>query len=379
MSPRLKRSLFVLLAGSTAVVLLDQLAKRLPASSRSFETVLLFTLFIGACLALDRLISVRQARLGVQALELREARRLVQLRIGVPEGLIHLEALRQQKRLEKRLVPLGVTVNWHDYRSASSLLQALNREEIDFCGGGGTPSIFAQAADLIFTRVARDKYISYGGEAILVHENSEVRKLADLHGKRVAVEEGSTAHYILVRALMDAGVQASELEIIFESRVDALAAFCARTVDACSVWVPYADSPERRQLPGRSIASLQDLFGNDPSIKLPTIYYAAPELVRDFPAILKLILEELNEAGTQINDENLAAIDRLRNTLPIASTSLDQIRNLSFERSVVPLDSRSLEGLQQQADTLRELRLIPKRVAIADGTYSLMMRQNWTY
>ena len=379
MTPRIKRAVSALIVGSTAVVLLGLLAKRLPAGSRSLETMLLFALLIAACLVLDRLTRFRQARLGDQALELQEAHRLVQLRMGVPEGLIHLEALRHQRRLENRLTPYGVTVIWRDYRSASSLLQALNRGEIDFCGGGGTASIFAQAADLLFTRVARDKYTSHGGETILVHQDSEIQNLSDLRGRRVAVEEGSTAHYILIRALINADVAPSELDISFEPRRDALALFVARQVDACSVWVPYADSPERRQHPGRSIASLQDLLGDDPSLKLPTLYYAAPELVKDFPAILKLLLEEINEAGTQVNNDNVAVIDRLQNTLSISSDWMDQLRNLSFERSVVPLDARSLAGLQQQADVLRQLRLIPKRVDVADGTYSLVMRQNWTF
>ena len=39
---------------------------------------------------------------------------------------------------------------------------------------------------------------------------------------------------------------------------------------------------------------------------------------------------------------------------------------------------RALAGLQRQADELNQLDLIPRRVRTADGTYTLMMRQNWT-
>ena len=131
--------------------------------------------------------------------------------------------------------------------------------------------------------------------------------------------------------------------------------------------------------PVSAAASLQDLFGDDPSLHLPTLYYAAPELVRSFPEILKLLLEEINEAGAQVNRDHLAAVQRLRDQLKVSDEWLERLKGISDERSVVPLDSRSLEGLQQQADVLRELRLIPRRVKIADGTYSLIMRQNWTY
>lgn len=373
-----RRLLLALLGGAVSVLLLGGLAQGLPVGRRSLETVGLFLLFVLLCLLIDRLLLWGRRSSGPIPSEPNEARRLGQLRIGVPEGLVHLEALRRQQRLERRLAPLGVSVVWRDYISASALLQALNAGEIDFCGGGGTPSVFAQAADLLFVRVARDKYTNPGGEAILVASDSPIHSLADLRGSRVAVEEGSTAHYVLVRALTKAGLDPAAVEIVFLSRSEALPQFRSGLVQAWSVWVPYADSPRRKAYPGRSIASLQDLFENDPSVHLPTLYYASQDLVRHFPSILKVLLEEINEAGAQVNRDNLAAVERLRDQLQVSDEWLDRLRDLSNERSLVPLDALSLKGLQQQADILRDLRLIPHRVNVADGTYSLLMRQNWT-
>lgn len=372
------RPLLALGAGGLGTTILASLAQRPAAVGRTLETVALVALFLLSCLLIDRLLSYRLSGQRGTSIESREAGRLGRLRIGIPEGLAHLEALRFQRRLEERLRPLGLKVEWSDYASASALLQALHNGEIDFCGGGGTPSVFAQAGDLLFVRVARDKYTNPGGEAILVPFDSPIAGIPALRGCRVAVEEGSTAHYVLIRALMDAGMTADAVTVVFLSRQEALPAFRAGEVDAWSVWVPYAESPRRQDYPGRSIASLQDLFGDDPSLTLPTLYYASPEFVRFFPGILKLLLEEINEAGAQVNVENLAAVERLRSQLAVSDVWLDGLHRLANERAIVPLDSRALAGLQQQADVLRELRLIPRRVRIADGTYSLIMRQNWT-
>lgn len=100
--------------------------------------------------------------------------------------------------------------------------------------------------------------------------------------------------------------------------------------------------------------------------------------MRNFPATLKALLEEINEAGAQVNRDNLAAVERLRDQMNVSDDWLDRLRGLSIERSIVPLDAFALNGLQRQADTLRDLRLIPRRVKVTDGTYSLIMRQNWT-
>ncbi len=374
-----RRFSLAVLGGAVAMPLLAVVVQRSPTSNRTLETVLLFVLFVWVCLMLDRFRLVERRLSGAMPSAATEARRLGQLRIGVPEGLVHLEALRQQQRLELRLAPLGVSVVWHDFLSASALLQALHANEIDFGGGGGTPSVFAQAADLLFVRVARDKYTHSGGEAVLVPNDSPLHSLADLRGSRVAVEEGSTAHYVLVRALHKAGLNPADVEMVFLSRSDALTQFRQGDVQAWSVWVPYADSPRRRDYPGRSLASLQDLFAdNDPSLHLPTLYYASVDLVRQFPAILKILLEEINEAGAQVNRENLLAVQRLRDQLRVSDEWLDRLRALASERSIVPLDSLACNGLQRQADTLRDLRLIPRRVKVSDGTYSLILRQNWT-
>lgn len=374
-----RRFLLALVGGGAAFPFIGALVQHLPAGPRTLETVGLYVLFVLTCLLIDRLIALAPRRRGGVSAESQEAQKLGSLRIGVPEGLVHLEALRDQRRLEHRLARLGVDVYWRDYISASALLQALNNGEIDFCGGGGTPSVFAQAADLLFVRVARDKYTNPGGEAILVANDSSIHALADLRGARVAVEEGSTAHYVLVRALHKAGLDPKDLEIVFLPRSEALPQFRSGAVQAWSVWVPYADSPRRKDYPGRSIASLQDLFDNDPSLQLPTLYYASLDFVRHFPATLKLLLEEINEAGAQVNRDNLAAVERLRDQLRVDQEWLDQLRGRANERSLVPLDPQSLRGLQDQADELRDLRLISRKVRVSDGTYSLVMRQNWTF
>lgn len=378
MSSRAWRSLLILLSTVPVVVLLAVLSQRLPAGGRSLETVSLFALFVASCLLWDRWMGRRLVLQGSGVESVGDRRRLVQLRIGVPEGLVHLEALRRQQRLEQLLAPMGVAVSWHDYPSASTLLVALHRGEIDFCGGGGTPSVFAQASELLFIRVARDKYTSPGGEAILVPDPSPIRTIRDLVHRRVAVEEGSTAHYILVRALIQAGLDPADVSIVFLPRQDALPRFTSGDVDAWSVWVPYADSPRRHTYPGRSIASLQSLFGDEPSLQLPTLYYATPELVRDHPATMKLLLEQINEAGAQVNHEHLADVERLRRELKVSDEWLERLRAMASERTVVPLDGRAISGLQQQAEVLRDLRLIPKRPRISDGTYTLLLHQNWT-
>lgn len=148
---------------------------------------------------LDRYRSRRAEQPGSASLA-QESRSLRRLRIGFPAGMTILETLRDQAYLETRLGSLGMEIRWMSYPSASSLLAALSDGQIDFCGGGGTPSVFAQAAGQTFVRVARERVADTQGQTILVPEDSPIHNLRDLRGRRIAFDEGSSAHYVLIRA-----------------------------------------------------------------------------------------------------------------------------------------------------------------------------------
>ncbi|MHC5936276.1 aliphatic sulfonate ABC transporter substrate-binding protein [Nostoc sp.] len=353
---------------------------KLPKSSimQLLETVGLFVGGIIFCIVLDRWFSSRSGGSNNTPLA-EQARRLKQLKMGYPEGMTNLEVLRTQGLLENRLRPYGLSVTWTSFLSASSLIEALSNGTIDFCGGGGTASIFSQAADHVFVRVAKEKYTSPKGQAILVPENSPIHTLADLKGKKIAFDKGSSAHYILVRSLAKVGLDFSDIEPVYLTQPEALPVFRQGEVDAWVIWVPYTATQARSAYPGRSIAGLESIFGDKASVEVPTYYYAIPELVRDYPDLLKVILEEVNEAGTWAKRQELEAVQRLTEHHEIDPSIVETLQKHSGERAIIPIDDQSLNALQHQANIFRDLNLIPERVNVKDGTYSLQTKQNWTY
>lgn len=327
---------------------------------------------------LDRYRSRRAEQPGSASLA-QESRSLRRLRIGFPAGMTILETLRDQAYLETRLGSLGMEIRWMSYPSASSLLAALSDGQIDFCGGGGTPSVFAQAAGQTFVRVARERVPDTQGQTILVPEDSPIHNLRDLRGRRIAFDEGSSAHYVLIRALQMVGLGYHEIVPVMRPQQEALDLFRRGEVDAWVVWMPYAPTAARRHYPGRSIADLPSILGEDGSQELPTLYYAVPELVRDYPRVLKALLEEVNEAGFWRNKIRLEEAHALARSGEIEPQDLALLQQRVLQRAILPLDEPALGSLQRQANVLHDLGLIPRRVNVRDGTTSLLMRQNWTY
>ncbi|MFV2020064.1 aliphatic sulfonate ABC transporter substrate-binding protein [Micromonospora sp. LOL_023] len=84
---------------------------------------------------------------------------------------------------------------------------------------------------------------------VLVNDNSTgndqiiaapgIDSVADLAGKRVAIEEGTVDHYLLLLALAEAGLSADDVEISPLLTDAAAAAFLAGQVDAVGVFAPF--------------------------------------------------------------------------------------------------------------------------------------------
>ena len=75
-------------------------------------------------------------------------------------------------------------------------------------------------------------------------KDSPLKSVADLKGKKIALNKGSNVHYLLVRALEQAGLQYSDVQVVFLPPADARAAFERGSVDAWVIWDPFLAAAE---------------------------------------------------------------------------------------------------------------------------------------
>ncbi|MEK6298774.1 MAG: ABC transporter substrate-binding protein, partial [Paraburkholderia tropica] len=139
--------------------------------------------------------------------------------------------LKARGTLEKRLAPLGFSVQWLEFPGGPQLLEGLNAGAVDVGTVGETPPIFAQAGGVDFVYIASEPPAPKG-EAIVVPQDSPIRTVADLRGKRVALNKGSNVHYLLVKALQKANLKYEDIQPVYLAPADARAAFTSRSVDA---------------------------------------------------------------------------------------------------------------------------------------------------
>ncbi|TDV11482.1 sulfonate ABC transporter substrate-binding protein [Paraburkholderia caballeronis] len=281
------------------------------------------------------------------------------LRIGF-QKYGNFVVLKARGTLEKRLAPLGIGVQWLEFPGGPQLLEGLNAGAVDVGTVGETPPIFAQAGGVDFVYVGSEPPAPQG-EAIVVAQNSPIRTPADLRGKRVALNKGSNVHYLLVKVLQKANLKYTDIQPVYLAPADARAAFTSGSVDAWVIWDPYLAAIER-QANARSIANGDGLVRN-------TQYYLATrKFANAQPQVVHALLDEIGKIDDWARDNVPAVAAQLSPLVGLDAGTLE----VALKRSsygVQPIDAATLAYQQQIADTFTELKLIPKKLVVADARW----------
>ena len=201
-----------------------------------------------------------------------------ELRIGYQKAANTLVLLKSKQTLEKRLAPLGVSVKWTEFPAGPQLLEGLNVGAIDFGYVGEAPPVIAQAAGANFVYTAYELPTPHA-EGILVHQDAPIHTLADLKGKKIALNKGSDVHWFLVAALQKAGITYADIQPVFLAPADARAAFERGAIDAWAIWDPFLEAA-KQQPNARLLADANGIVDHHP------IFLSARPFARDHGDVL---------------------------------------------------------------------------------------------
>ena len=283
-----------------------------------------------------------------------------EIRIGYQKyGTLTL--LKGRGTLEQRLASQKIAVKWTEFPAGPVLLEGLNVGSIDFGTVGEAPPIFAQAAGARLVYVGHEP-ASPGSEAIVVPKTSTLRTLADLRGKKIALNKGSNVHFLLVRALEKAGIPYSAIQPIYLPPADARAAFERGSVDAWVIWDPFLAAAEQ-QLGARVLADGRNLVSNH------QFYLAARSFAEKHADLNRILLEEIAKVDEwgKANPAEVSTILSAQTGLPKNVVDLAASR---YAYGVKPMSAEVVREQQRIADAFHALKLIPKPIAVKDALVS---------
>jgi aliphatic sulfonates family ABC transporter substrate-binding protein len=270
-----------------------------------------------------------------------------------------LKLIRARGFLEAALSGLGYAVEWCHYPSGIRLIDAFRSGELSLGVVGEGPPIFAQSAAVPVVYVAAEAPAPEA-EAIVVLKDSPIRSVVGLRGKKVALLQGSATHYLLIRALEEAGLQYSDVTLKFLFQDAARVAFEHRDVDAWVIGDPTLAELEQ-SLPIRILRDGKGLATN------PAYYLATREFAEAHPQVLELFREELRSAQRWALDNVDEAAKSLAPQVGIAREAIGVSLRRSLGESLH--QAEIIDSQQRIADAFFRVKLIPRPVSVAEAAW----------
>jgi sulfonate transport system substrate-binding protein len=283
------------------------------------------------------------------------AQELKEVRIGFQKAGI-FPAVKQRRTLEEALKPRGIEVKWVEFAFGPPLLEALNTGNIDFGYTGDAPPIFAQAARANLLYVAALPSAG-ANEAIIVPEQSSIKTIADLKGKKVGFAKASSAHNTTVAALEKAGLSYSDITPVYLAPADAVAAFAGGNLDAWTIWDPYLALAEKGKV--RVIASAKDVH------EANAFFLANRDFTGRHPDLVALLNQTFAQESKWATEHRAEIVSSLHGATGVDAEAL----TVAVDRSqflVTPITDKVIATQQATADRFFRLGLIPKPVNVKE-------------
>lgn len=281
-----------------------------------------------------------------------------EFRVVRSKQLSSLAVLEQQGTLDKALEPLGFKVKWIEFAAGPQQLEALNAGSLDIAHTAESPAIFAQAAGAPLVYVATT-HTNGKPVALLVPKDSPVKSVADLKGKRIAFQKASIGHYLLVKALEQAGLKLSDVESVFLPPPEANVAFSQGKVDAWFIWDPYITRAEQSGA-GRILIDGEKLRDTR------NFYTTSRKFYQAHPEVIKVFLGELEKAEDWSRDHPKEMAQLLAPVTQLDPPTLE-IMHGKYNYGLQPITEAVITKQQEVADLWYSLKLIPKQVNVREG------------
>ena len=143
---------------------------------------------------------------------------------------------KQMGFFEDKFGALGYEVNYYYFDSGVDANKAIASGDIDFATMGNINALVALGSELDAELVWIHETLGEV-EALVVRDGADIETVADLEDKTIATTFASTAHYILLNVLEEAGIE-STVQLLDMKTSEIVAAWDRGDIDAAYTWQP---------------------------------------------------------------------------------------------------------------------------------------------
>jgi sulfonate transport system substrate-binding protein len=194
--------------------------------------------------------------------------------------------LKERQLLEKEFAKDGIAIVWVQTLGSNKALEFLNAGSIGLGSTAGAAALVAK----INGNPIKSIYVYSRPEwtALVTRADSQISKIADLKGKRVAVTRGTDPHIFLVRALQSVGLAEKDITPVLLQHPDGKTALIRGDVDAWAGLDPMMAQAE--------IENGAKLFYRNKEANTWGILNAREEFLKDHSDVVRRVLAVYEEA-----------------------------------------------------------------------------------
>lgn len=226
---------------------------------------------------------------------------------------------------DKYFTDQGIKVNTTVFDSGVEANQALASGSIDFATMGNTNAITALARNLKVEMIWIHEVLGEI-EALAVKNDSDINKIEDLKGKRIAVPFASTSHYILLNVLKEAGIE-NDVQLLDMQTAEIVAAWERGDIKAAYTWQP---SLGKLLESGHVLISSKEMA--EQGYITANVEVVRQQFAQQYPDLVADYIKAMTEAGNLYRNDPEQAAEIVAAELGIEkTTALHQMEGSSWK------------------------------------------------
>src|SRR5450830_667256 len=237
-----------------------------------------------------------------------------------PESLI----IKRNGWLEESFKAQGTSVQWVFSRGSNISLEFLNSGASNFALTSSISALVARVNGQPVKTVY--SYLWAEPSALVVLNNSPIRTVADIKGKKIAATKGTDPYFFLLRALEANGLKPTDVEIVHLQHPDGRVALEQGRVDVWAGLDPH--------MAGAQAAGARFVYRN-PAFGLAAFLNTSEAFLKEQPQAVRTVLKAYERARRWIiaNPQQTAALIAEETKLPVDVIGL-QLARYDFSRPV---------------------------------------------
>ncbi|WP_413738223.1 ABC transporter substrate-binding protein [Sodalis sp. RH21] len=266
--------------------------------------------------------------------------------------------------IDARVKAVGGSVDWKPaFPAYVPTAEALRGGSIDI--GSGSSTSFLTAADgekdLVVFAV---EHSSGKDQGIVATAASGIKTVADLVGKKVAVNQGGTGEYLLRLALARHEIPVEKVQVVYLGPTDAATAFSQGQVDAWAVWEQFFAMGQAE--PGAQVV----VYASDIGSLNRNVHVTTRRFAQEHPLLVRAVYDAMRQEAQAVQSKpDLVA--ELNEKAGVPKDVADIIRRIP-PSTIIPADESVLKEFQEIADFYTRYGLTKQPIDVTGTVYNVI-------